>query len=65
VNPDAAQEHGVSVPGGHDWARYHVAMLVPDEADMIRFGVILTGSGLIEFRNPTLGAPETPAPSER
>ena len=65
VNPDAAQDRGVCVPGGRDWARYDVTVPVPGDADLIRFGVSLAGPGAIEFRNPALGAPETPATSER
>jgi hypothetical protein len=59
--PDARQTHDVGVPAGRDWARNQITAPIPDDADLIRFGVTLTGPGLIELRNPALGAPQTPA----
>jgi hypothetical protein len=59
--PDARQTHDVGVPAGRDWARNQITAPIPDDADLIRFGVTLTGPGLIELRNPALGARQTPA----
>jgi hypothetical protein len=64
VNPDASEDYGPTVPAGRDWARYQVTVPVPEDADMIRFGVLLTGPGVIELRNPDLGAPRTPTTTE-
>ncbi len=63
VEPGASEEHDVTIPGGQDWARQAVTAPVPGDADLIRFGVVLTGPGRVEFRNPNLGAPETPGSS--
>ena len=65
VRPAGVETRDVRVPGGRGWARYEITAPVPEEADLIRFGVTLTGPGRIELRNPDLGAPRTPAPSER
>ena len=47
-------------PGSSDWAWHEVTMTVPGDADVIRFGISLTGRGRIELRNPELtAAPET------
>jgi len=46
-------------PGSSDWAWHEVTMTVPGDADVIRFGISLTGRGRIELRNPELtAAPE-------
>jgi hypothetical protein len=63
VRPAGIETRAVNVPGGHGWARYEITAEVPGEADLIRFGVTLTGPGRIELRNPNLGAGQTPAPS--
>jgi len=63
VRPAGIETRDVNVPGGHGWARYEITARVPEEADLIRFGVALTGPGRIELRYPDLGAPQTPAPS--
>jgi bifunctional DNase/RNase len=54
----ARDDHGVTLTGSHDWTRHEVTALVPDDADIIRFGIALTGPGLIALRNPELGKPE-------
>jgi hypothetical protein len=61
----AALDHDVTAPAGRDWARCHAAVPVPEDADMLRFGVFLTGPGVIQLRNPDLVAAKTPAPRER
>ena len=53
----------VTVSGRTEWARHEITALVPGDADMIAFGVELTGPGLVALRNPALGnqAPGNPA----
>jgi bifunctional DNase/RNase len=48
------EDHGVTVTGRNDWTRHEVTALVPDDAEMIRFGVTLTGPGRIALRDPEL-----------
>ena len=50
----AREDHGVTVSGGHDWTRHEITALIPEDADIIRFGIALTGSGRIALRNPEL-----------
>jgi hypothetical protein len=50
----ARVDHGVTVSGGHDWTRHEISAPVPEDADIIRFGVALTGPGRISLRNPDL-----------
>ena len=52
-NGRAREDHGVTVSGRHDWAGHEVTALVPEDADIIRFGIALTGPGRIALRNPT------------
>jgi hypothetical protein len=42
--------------GSGDWAMREVTALVPDDAELIRFGVTLTGPGLVALRSPELAA---------
>jgi hypothetical protein len=48
------EDHGVTVAGRCDWTRYEVRTLVPEDADLIRFGITLTGAGRIALRHPEL-----------
>jgi hypothetical protein len=50
------EDHGVTVGGRSDWARYEVRAPVPEDADIIRFGVALTGAGRVALRAPRLSA---------
>jgi hypothetical protein len=51
----AREDHGVTISGGgRQWTRHEVTALIPDDADMIRFGVGLTGPGQVELRHPEL-----------
>ena len=55
------RDHGgssLTVPGSSDWAWHEVAVPVPGDGILIRFGISLTGRGRIELR----GAELTPAP---
>jgi hypothetical protein len=47
-------DHGVMVAGRCDWTRYEVPASVPEDADIIRFGITLTGAGRIALRHPDL-----------
>ena len=49
------EDHGVTVAGRCEWTRYEVRTLVPEDADIIRFGITLTGAGQIALRHPELG----------
>jgi len=48
------EDHGVTVAGRCDWTRYEVRAPVPEDADIIRFGITLTGAGRIALRHPEL-----------
>ena len=50
----AREDHGVTVAGRCDWTRYEVRAQVPEDADIIRFGITLTGAGRIALRHPEL-----------
>jgi hypothetical protein len=48
-------DYGVTLSGGHrQWTRHQVSAPVPEDADLIRFGITLTGPGQIELRHPGL-----------
>ncbi len=48
------EDHGVMVAGRCDWTRYEMRASVPEDADIIRFGITLTGAGRIALRHPDL-----------
>ena len=48
------EDLGRAVSGGHDWTSHEITALIPEDADMIRFGVTLTGAGRIALRKPEL-----------
>jgi len=48
------EDHGVTVAGHRDWTGLEVTVPVPDDAELIRFGVTLAGTGRISLRNPEL-----------
>jgi hypothetical protein len=58
-----SEDRSVTVSGRTEWARHEVTVLVPGDANMIAFGIELTGPGLVALRNPALGiqAPGHPA----
>ena len=51
---EVREDHGVTVAGRRDWTTYEVRALVPADADVIRFGITLTGAGRIALRHPEL-----------
>jgi hypothetical protein len=64
----AREDHGVAVSDDHDWNSYEITVLIPEDADMIRFGITLTGHGRVALRNPELRPAEPrsaePGPAE-
>jgi hypothetical protein len=50
----AREDHGLTISGGRPWTRYEITARIPADADQIRFGIALTGSGRIALRNPDL-----------
>jgi hypothetical protein len=58
----AREDHGLTISGRSPWTRYQITARIPADADLIRFGIALTGSGRIALRNPDLRAdPRTDA----
>ena len=55
------EDHGLTVTGGRRWTRYEVTARIPADADLIRFGIALTGTGRIALKNPALRNPELSA----
>ncbi len=47
-------DHGVAVSGGSDWTGHEVTALVPEDADLIRFGITLAGPGQVALRHAGL-----------
>ena len=51
----ARQDHGLTIVGRRDdWTAYEVTAPIPADADLIRFGIGLTGPGLVALRNADL-----------
>jgi hypothetical protein len=48
------EDRGVMVAGRCGWTRYEVRTRVPEDADIIRLGITLTGAGRIALRHPEL-----------
>ncbi len=51
---DREQERVATAAGSRNWSSDEVSALVPEDADMIRFGIILTGSGRVWLQSPEL-----------
>jgi hypothetical protein len=58
----ASEDHGVTVRGGIPWTGHEISAPVPDDADLIRFGVTLSGPGQVALRNPGLRLAEAGHP---
>ena len=54
------EDRGVAVSGRTEWTRHELTALVPGDANMILFGIELTGPGLVALRNPALRQAATP-----
>ena len=50
----AREDHGLTIAGRRPWTSYEVTARIPADADLIRFGIGLTGPGQIALRNPDL-----------
>ena len=61
------EDRRVAVSGRTEWTRHEITALVPGDANMILFGIELTGPGLVALRNPALGnqAPGNQAPGNQ
>ena len=49
------EDSSVTVSGRTEWVRHEITALVPGDANMIAFGIELTGPGLVALRDPALG----------
>jgi hypothetical protein len=51
----AREDHAVTVSGGRGgWTTHEVTAVIPEDAELIRFGIGLSGPGRIWLRNPDL-----------
>jgi hypothetical protein len=50
----AREDHGVAVSGHSSWTRHEVTVSIPEDADLIRFGISLAGPGQVALRDPEL-----------
>jgi hypothetical protein len=51
----AREDHGITIASRHrDWTRYEITVQIPANADLVRFGIALTGPGRVALRNPDL-----------
>ena len=53
-SPDRRENHAVTVTGSQDWSRQEITAPVPEDAGIIRFGIVLAGRGRVWLRNPEL-----------
>jgi hypothetical protein len=60
---DRRENHAVTLTGSQDWSRQEITVPVREDADIIRFGIVLTGRGRVWLRNPELRR-ETPDEEE-
>jgi RNA polymerase sigma-70 factor, ECF subfamily len=51
---DDGDDHAVTATGSQGWTRHEVSAQVPDNADVIQFGISLTGPGRVALRSPEL-----------
>ena len=54
------EDRGVIVSGPTEWTRHEITVLVPGDANLILFGIELTGPGLVALRDPALRLAATP-----
>jgi hypothetical protein len=53
--PATREDHGRTITGRRpDWTGHEITARIPADADLIRFGIALTGPGRIGLRNPDL-----------
>jgi hypothetical protein len=58
----ASEDYDVTVLGGSAWTRHEISAPIPEDADLIRFGVTLAGPGHVALRNPGLRLAEAGRP---
>lgn len=58
----ASEDYDVPLLGGSAWTRYEISAPIPEDADLIRFGVTLSGPGHVALRNPGLSRAEAGSP---
>jgi hypothetical protein len=59
---NAREDHGLTAAGRRGaWTGYEITARIPADADLIRFGIALTGPGWIALRNPDLHIAEPDA----
>jgi hypothetical protein len=54
IDAGRREERTVSVTGSQDWSRREITATVPEETDVIRFGITLAGRGRVWLRHPVL-----------
>jgi hypothetical protein len=50
----SVEEYGPTITGRRDWTRQEVTVRVPEDAELIRFGLTLAGAGRVRLRNAEL-----------
>jgi hypothetical protein len=53
-NWSVREDHSITVAGSNDWTGHEVRAVIPEDASAIRFGIGLTGTGLVALRGPEL-----------
>jgi hypothetical protein len=61
-NGRASEDYDVTVLGGRAWTRHEISAPIPEDADLIRFGITLAGPGHVALRNPGLRLAEAGRP---
>jgi hypothetical protein len=54
IEADRRVERTVNVTSSQDWSRQEITVTVPEDTDVIRFGITLAGRGRVWLRNPEL-----------
>jgi hypothetical protein len=54
VEADRRVERTADVAGSQDWSRREITVTVPEDTDVIRFGITLAGRGRVWLRHPEL-----------
>jgi bifunctional DNase/RNase len=48
------EDHGITLAGSRDWAPHEIRAVIPEDANVIRFGIVLAGPGRVALRAPEL-----------
>jgi hypothetical protein len=48
------EEYGPAITGRRDWTRQEITVQVPEDAELIRFGLTVTGAGRVRLRSAEL-----------